>query len=195
MIAVDMIRFKGHEQFPLSTKTKTPGEALGLIAYCDFGYGGRVAKVEINNGVVTLITHTRVMSDLDVSTYTGSEEEMRLILKLAGYVNTVQASKTGREALADQAMKSFMISPRLRRPLYLSMAGGMLMGEKLTRYALAAVLSDECYGEDDAKVRQVIEASYGIEFKDLIAAYELAKSESSDFIETIALAAPRQWVA
>ncbi len=195
MITVDMVRVKEGEQFPLRPQQKTPSEALSHIAWCDFGFGGRLAKVEQNDDVVTVITHTSFFGCIDIGTYKGPEAEMRLIVKLAGYVYTVLASKAGQQALIDLAMKPFMASPRLRRPFFVNMAGGMLIGEKLTHYALAAVFSDECYGEDDAKVRQVIEASYNIEFKDLIAAYEIAKSEAIDLIEAIALAAPRQWVA
>ena len=190
MINYTNVRINCGERFPFPTQQRSPLKALQTIAYCDFSFGGRVTDVSSDGTTIAVTTETRCLGATDVTTYSGSVEDMQLILRLSGYVMSVYASEEGVDLLIKNAVNAISSNEKLQRPLYLEMASGLLMGERLTRLALITTLTEACYGQDDAALKHAIETSNGIKFDDLISAYGLSVEDGIDFLEAITLAAP-----
>jgi hypothetical protein len=74
-------RYKGRQHFPdmPPRMEQTLEEAFESLTKYELAYGGRVVDASSN----TLVIQTRIMSCIDTTTFTGSDEEMAPLLAIA----------------------------------------------------------------------------------------------------------------
>gem|GEM_PF-1724307 len=168
----------GYQDF--GSSQRTVGQALIHLLSAELGFGGQVVDISDTKVVV----HTSIFNYTDVSEFGGSTEEMIPLLQ-AVYFFLRGLNEHGsrmREQVNEQIGKIFGDEDGRVKPLFLSMAAPMMLGQARVRVAMLLSL-----GVTDVSD---INATQGMELGDIVAIWELSQSESDmSFQEVLAAVA------
>ena len=113
----------GHD-YGDTVQMRTPEDALELMLRYELGYGGRVLDITERS----VVTQTRVLSKIDTTTFTGSPEDMALLL--AGVHAWLEAE---RGVNMDNVISQVLEIPGANRPLICRNLLGIFRGDAVTR--------------------------------------------------------------
>lgn len=120
----------------LDSREKPLSKALSLLINCELAFGGLIT--ELTDTKVSV--QTQVFDCLDVSTFTGTVDEMKSLIKASVYAAAITPQMyegQGLEWTARNAMEMTRGSP-----LLISLATGMFAGEGIANMVRVALISD-----------------------------------------------------
>lgn len=179
MITINSIRHNGDEyHYPERSETRLA--ALNKLVEFELGYGGSVVDLTKTKVVV----QTRVLNCVDITTFEGSEDDMRPLVEVAGYYMMVSQGEAN-EQIISAVVEKLGTPPHqvgMFRPLYLQGMAPLMIGA--SRVKAACLMSMGVAVEADAEI------GLAIATKDLIALLELFhESPGASFRDLAELAA------
>ncbi|OQA03063.1 MAG: hypothetical protein BWY68_00849 [bacterium ADurb.Bin400] len=158
MISYTNIRYKGGEQLPWSDQRSVSKALEDLLLY-QLGFGGFVVEA----GPTKLVTRTRVLGDLDVVTFEGSEKEMELLGNAAAVFMRLAEARRANPGTAERIWEAL---PKTKcggvSPVIANMFVPMLLSNRLPK--MAALIAVGVEPNDEL---------LAVEDKDLVAAATL----------------------
>jgi len=147
MIAIDLIRTKDGETYK-SKKTDQPWGALSQLLECDIGWNSEILELTETR----LVNRVKVLGCIDDTVYTGTEEEMKYLVKAAGYAALLQAKQLQpeyRDALVSKVQHLSGGNARV-----IDMGLPMFLGSGVKRGAIIGIICEGHEG-DIEKVKQL----------------------------------------
>lgn len=135
MITIDLERQKDGEVYK-SQKVCSPWDALSQLLECDIGWNSEITEL---TGTI-LSNKAKVLGCIDLTTYKGSEDDMKYLVKAASYAMLLQAKQLEpeyREALVNKVAKLSEGSPRI-----IDMGLPMFLGSGVKRGAILGILGE-----------------------------------------------------
>lgn len=178
-IEITGYRDKDGERFINPLQTKTSNEALDFFVD-ELKFGALVINIEdIGANAVRITTRVSFWGCVDHTFFTGTRDEMRFLTTLAGYYS-MTTSKSAAAKMAADLLNKRLPPSKQGNPLLLSFFANQAIGEILLR--LSAMLAAGI--TDDADLDLAAKAN----FKDTIAAAQLAHEGTCSFREAISIA-------
>lgn len=155
------------------TNYLTPTQALHTLAVYELAWGGSVIDIDESR----VVTKTRVLARTDTTTFSGSPEEMRDIVKLSALYQIIRSEH--HEALAKGAVKALDHLPEGARgkPLFITILGPKMMGTMALRAALGEVMG--------VTKPEELELCVTVPVEDLVAVIELHRETGLPLAEVI----------
>lgn len=150
---------------------RAQADAIESLLMYEIGYGGRITKIEPTEVHV----RTHIMSCVDDTVYSGSEEEMEPLVHIAVLAAKYHAMDV--ESSREEAMNKVMEVTK-GNPLLIKLGGDILIGGFSVRNVIAAM----CGFENNLNKAQ------GIATKDLLCAGLMAYNKECTLDEALELA-------
>lgn len=161
MITVTFKRDKGDGyDYGTFVNEKSVGRALTEFIVFELGYGGEI--IDISETSVSVLT--KVLGCYDTTTFSGTKEEMKLLIE-AGCIALKLYAEKRTELIDGHADKIIKLTEG--KPLLVNLSSGIILGNSIGSVVALAMLSEE-YNKDIEKLTQ-------LSLKDLTAAVELVR--------------------
>lgn len=130
---------------------RTIADAVERLVRFELGYGGNVVSVEEKDGIITIITVTRMMGCVDRTYFEGSAEDMRPLMEACYFF--AQACER-KDPIVKEVTARLTEGPTGGMPFLVANLGPLLIGGALvkTSMLLACGITEE---EDVARGRQI----------------------------------------
>lgn len=135
MIKICLERHKGSDVFR-SDQERTVHAAFDMLLECELGFGSEILELT----PTTVVTKTRVLGDIDYTTFTGSEEDMRALVQAAAYGTLARSMHLSEEHRPDYVKKVMEFTEG--NPGLISMSSDIILGNGVKRVVAVAVLAD-----------------------------------------------------
>lgn len=155
---------------------RTVAHAVESLLIYELGYGGRV----IEWSPVKLVIQTTILGSVDTVTFEGSEEDMTLLVEAAYLATEYNPMKRGALKEYQDAAVDHIMRVTGGKPLYVTMACGILLGEP----AVKATVIDMIRCEDEAVIVQLMKFSS----KELLPVMLLVRQDGVSVADALALA-------
>lgn len=165
----------------LESKRTVTGALTTLVTF-QFGYGGHATGASVKGNQVTLKVCTPVMDHRDLLTFSGSHEEMELLIKAAQF-HTLLMQQCGPEMI-DGAIDA--VNQITNRTLLVTTLVPMVAGRASARVVYELLLAD--VGGEDAFANHTEELK-ALELDDLAAVITLIHDDHVTLEEALAMAA------
>lgn len=133
MIRITWQRVNSGEIFQNPARNEEPYAALRSLAVHELGYGGQLTSVDTVGNHASITVVTRVLNCVDTTTFSGTPEEMRILLEFcACYALVAQARDMNR--LSQQVLDTLGVNSNT---LLITNMGPMLIGNSEVLTALA----------------------------------------------------------
>jgi hypothetical protein len=147
MITINNLRTRGNEPpfSPIVSEVSIQKALDNLLIY-ELGYGGSVT--EFTPTSVTTVTH--VMGCVDVTIFTGNEEEMKLLTTAASIATNRELSEAvcnKNEIDVAAAISEYILKVEKGMPLLVGLGSSILVGRINTRMIMIAMLQNPKYTE------------------------------------------------
>jgi len=140
-------RRKPGEECPPVTREVSPSQALISLVKFELGFGGHVTELTSTR----VSTQTQVMACTDLTTWEGTEAEMKRVYEVA--LNHAALMHFEKDKVISKATDAFMQLPeRMRIPLFATTLLPMVMGEQTGMIALLAGYSIQ----DQEQVKKLV---------------------------------------
>lgn len=177
MIKVTNERTRGAEMpFEALTFVRSIDAALNSLVEFELGYGGRVVSLDPTRIVVV----TYIMNCRDTTTFEGSVDDMKLLVEVSVNMELIRAETQSPGNKLFDTVTSNIMRVTNGNPLMVKLASGLLMGQPLTKLALACCFKTE----DKAFVSRLLKLS----IKDLCALLCLVRRDGASLEEALDLA-------
>jgi len=142
MIKITDVRYKPYgEVFPSDREQDVPRALYGLLKH-EIGFGGTVQDVTDTKVVIK----TRVLDCIDVVTYEGSAEEMKLLMEAAYYSAVNNPFNKGIPEQYKNVVLDRVMEVTKGKPLFIKLGAGFITGSYTLKATLVAMIgadSDE----------------------------------------------------
>ncbi len=160
----------GGKAFPTTPQSMTLPTAVKMLIEQD-QWGGRLSGVIESDGMITITTRTPGWNAVDVVSYTGDVEEMRVLVRFAELLNTLQ-------------------EPRFYWPkVFKQSFGPPSLYKEQSRRAMVLVVLLEHYKECQDSFHAALKMAEGLGIDDVVAAHELARCGDCSLIDAFRLGA------
>lgn len=154
MITVENRRLNGgteaHKPFFNETTVK---RALESLLVYELGYGGVIEEITPTKVVVK----TRIMSCIDTTIFTGSEEDMAMLVEAASISLDADIVKMVTKDKADNgiadAISTYVLKKTNGNPLLISLGSGMMLGSISIRLIMVIILQSKQYAKKLMKLK------------------------------------------
>ena len=113
MIRITGSRINSGQEFTSPERLVTPYRAIRSLAVNELGFGGSVTDINTRNGLTTVTVVTPVMHCTDTTVFSGTDEEMSMLMEFLGcYATVVRARNLDRMS---QEVLDILFRTSLRR--------------------------------------------------------------------------------
>lgn len=169
-------RRNGGPEVTLGTRSGSPESIAAHLAEFELAFGGSVK--DVTQTEVTIVTN--IMSCVDTTIVTGTEDDMRIIAEMCAY--HVIATQDCRDAIVSSAVDQMQALGIKMTPLNLHMFGPMFMGGNAIKATMLVA-----FGLTEPDHVEAVLAR-NLRFQDLGAAFEIVRKYGLPIEDALAMA-------